>query len=258
MDLKNTVSIVTGGSGGLGGRICHALADEGSHVAVTYNSRPEKASAVASELRAKGVEAEAYRCDVASPEQVEGVVSDVLERFGRVDSLINDAAYNKWIPFAELDKMTLDEWDKMIAINLTGPMMFIKAVAGTMKAQGAGRIVNISSVAGMYPRGSSIGYAVSKAGLNHLTRCMAVALAPEITGELHRPRLPRGHADVRQPVPRSSAKRGSGRHCCSAQPTRTTWPTRWSPSAGRTASRARRWSSTPDATSTSAPDSDSA
>ena len=72
MDLKNTVSIVTGGSGGLGGRICHALADEGSHVAVTYNSRPEKASAVASELRAKGVEAEAYRCDVASPEQVEG------------------------------------------------------------------------------------------------------------------------------------------------------------------------------------------
>ena len=180
MDLKDTVSIVTGGSGGLGGRICHALADEGSHVAVTYNSRPEKASAVAAELRAKGVEAEAYRCDVASPEQVEGVVSDVLERFGRVDSLINDAAYNKWIPFAELDKMTLDEWDKMIAINLTGPMMFIKAVAGPMKAQGAGRIVNISSVAGMYPRGSSIGYAVSKAGLNHLTRCMAVALAPEI------------------------------------------------------------------------------
>ena len=159
MDLKNSVSIVTGGSGGLRGRICHA---------------------VASELRAKGVEAETYRCDVTSPEQVEGVVSNVIQRFGRVDSLINDAAYNKWIPFAELDKMTLDEWDKMIAINLTGPMLFIKAVAGTMKAQGSGRIVNISSVAGMYPRGSSIGYAVSKAGLNHLTRCMAVALAPEI------------------------------------------------------------------------------
>ena len=109
MDLKDTVSIVTGGSGGLGGRICHALADEGSHVAVVYNSRPENASAVASELRAKGVEAETYRCDVASPEQVEGVVSNVIQRFRRVDSLVNDAAYNKWIPFSDLDKMTLDE-----------------------------------------------------------------------------------------------------------------------------------------------------
>jgi 3-oxoacyl-[acyl-carrier protein] reductase len=180
MDLKNTVSIVTGGSGGLGGRICHALANQGSHLAITYNTRPEKADGIAAEVRSRGVEAETYRCDVTSPQQVGKVVSSVEQRFGRIDSLINDAAYNKWIPFPELDKMTLDEWDKMIAINLTGPMMFIKDVAGPMKAQGSGRIVNISSVAGMIPRGSSIGYAVSKAGLNHLTRCMAVALAPEI------------------------------------------------------------------------------
>ena len=200
MDLRGAVSIVTGGSGGLGGRICHALADEGSHVAVTYNSRPEKADAVAAELRAKGVEAETYRCDVSSRQQVEQVVSDVLARFGRIDALINDAAYNKWIPFDALDEMTLEEWDKMLAINLTGPMMFMKAVAGPMKAQGAGRIVNISSVAGMYPRGSSIGYAVSKAGLNHLTRCMAVALAPEVQVNCIAPGLPGGHVDVRQPA----------------------------------------------------------
>jgi len=180
MELKDTVSIVTGGSGGLGGRICHALADAGSHLAVVYNSRPEKAEGIAAEARSKGVEAEAYRCDVTSPEQVQDVVSQVERQFGRIDSLINDAAYNKWIPFPELDKMTLEEWNKMIAINLTGPMMFIKAVAGPMKTRGAGHIVNISSVAGMFPRGSSIGYAVSKAGLNHLTRCMAVALAPEV------------------------------------------------------------------------------
>ena len=180
MDLKDTVSIVTGGSGALGGRICHALAGAGSHVAVVYNSRPEKATSTAAEIRARGVDAETFQCDVTSPDQVEGVVSRVQERFGRVDTLINDAAYNKWIPFAELDKMTLDEWNKMIAINLTGPMLFIKAVAGPMKAQGMGHIVNISSVAGLHPRGSSIGYAVSKAGLNHLTRCMAVALAPEV------------------------------------------------------------------------------
>jgi 3-oxoacyl-[acyl-carrier protein] reductase len=75
--------------------------------------------------------------------------------------------------------MTMEVWDKIIAINLTGPMRLMKAVAPVMKAQGRGRMVNISSVAGVGPTGSSIAYAVSKAGLIHLTRCMAVALAPE-------------------------------------------------------------------------------
>ena len=73
----------------------------------------------------------------------------------------------------------MEVWDKIIAVNLTGPMRLIKAVAPIMKAQGRGRIVNISSVSGVGPTGSSIAYAVSKAGLIHLTRCMAVALAPE-------------------------------------------------------------------------------
>ena len=76
--------------------------------------------------------------------------------------------------------MTYDEWTRMIDVNLTGPMLCIKAVAPAMKRQGSGRIVNISSVAGLSPSGSSIGYAVSKAGLIHLTKCMAVGLAPEV------------------------------------------------------------------------------
>jgi 3-oxoacyl-[acyl-carrier protein] reductase len=103
-----------------------------------------------------------------------------MSRFGRLDILINDAAYNKAIPFTDLDNLTMEVWDKIIAVNLTGPMRLIKAVAPVMKAQGQGRIVNISSVAGLGPTGSSIAYAVSKAGLIHLTRCMAVALAPEV------------------------------------------------------------------------------
>ena len=83
------------------------------------------------------------------------------------------------IPFDDLDGLTQHEWDKNIAVNLTGPMRLTKAVAPIMKAQGQGRIINISSVAGLTPTGSSIAYAVAKAGLIHLTRCMAVALAPE-------------------------------------------------------------------------------
>src|SRR5204862_7464433 len=98
---------------------------------------------------------------------------------GVLDILINDAAYNKAIPFKDLDNLTYEEWTKIIDTNLTGPMLTTKAVAPVMKKQGSGRIVNISSVAGLGPTGSSIAYAVSKAGLIHLTKCMAVALAPE-------------------------------------------------------------------------------
>jgi 3-oxoacyl-[acyl-carrier protein] reductase len=110
---------------------------------------------------------------------VRQVVGDVTARFGRLDILVNDAAYNVAIPFTDLDGLTMEVWDRIMAVNLTGPMRLMKAVAPVMKAQRRGRIVNISSVAGVGPTGSSIAYAVSKAGLIHLTRCMAVALAPE-------------------------------------------------------------------------------
>src|SRR6266702_3215875 len=147
MDLNGAVALVTGGNGGLGQRICHALAKEGVHVAVMYAQSRAEAEGVARELTSR--------------------------------HLINAAAFNQAIPFADLDSLTIEVWDKIIAINLTGPMRLTKAVAPVMKAQGRGRIVDISSVAGLGPTGSSIAYAVSKAGLIHLTRCMAVALAPE-------------------------------------------------------------------------------
>ncbi len=180
MDLKDTVAIVTGGNGGLGQRICRGLAAAGSRISVVYAQSREEAAGVASELTAGGATAESMQCDVTDPEQVEALVSAVLETFGRIDILINDAAYNKWIPFDDLDAMTYEEWSHIIDVNLTGPMLCTKAVAPAMKRQGAGRIVNISSVAGLAPSGSSIPYAVSKAGLIHLTRCMAVGLAPDI------------------------------------------------------------------------------
>jgi 3-oxoacyl-[acyl-carrier protein] reductase len=101
------------------------------------------------------------------------VVGDVTSHFGRLDILVDDAAYNKSIPFPHLDSVTMKVWDKIMAVNLTGPMRLMKAVAPIMRGQGRGRIVNIASVAGLGPTGSSIAYAVSKAGLIHLTRCMA-------------------------------------------------------------------------------------
>lgn len=181
MDLKGAVAIVTGGNGGLGQRICHALAKEGVHLAVMYAQSREQAEGVAREMASSyQINAAAFQCDITSQAQVEKLVADVEKRFGRIDILVNDAAFNKSIPFQDLDSLTIEVWEKIMAVNLTGPLRLIKAVAPVMKRQGSGRIVNISSVAGLGPSGSSIAYAVSKAGLNHLTKCMAVALAPEV------------------------------------------------------------------------------
>ncbi len=180
MDLKGMVALVTGGNGGLGQRICHALAQEGANVAVMYARSRNQAESVASELMSSyQIKAQAFGCDITDAAAVDQLVGEVTQAFGRLDILINDAAYNVAIPFADLDGLTPEVWNDIMAINLTGPMSLSKAVAPVMKAQGRGRIVNIASVAGLAPTGSSIAYAVSKAGLIHLTRCMAVALAPE-------------------------------------------------------------------------------
>ena len=181
MDLKGAVALVTGGNGGLGQRICHALAKEGVHIAVMYAQSRGQAEGVARDLTSHyQINAAAFGCDITDSAAITKLVGDVTARFGSLDILINDAAFNKAIRFSDLDQMTPEVWDKIMAVNLTGPMRLTQAVAPVMKAQGRGRVVNISSVAGLTPTGSSIAYAVSKAGLIHLTRCMAVAMAPEV------------------------------------------------------------------------------
>ena len=180
MNLRGAVALVTGGNGGLGQRICHALASAGTDIAVVYAQSREQAESVARELASRHqVKAAAFACDITDAAAVAALPGQVMERLGGVDILVNDAAYNKAIPFADLDGLTLEVWDRIMAVNLTGPLRLIKAVAPTMRARGQGRIVNIASIAGLGPTGSSIAYAVSKAGLIHLTRCMAVALAPQ-------------------------------------------------------------------------------
>ncbi len=180
MELQGAVALVTGGNGGLGRRICHALARESARIAVVYAQSRDAAEAFARELVSSyQTTAAAFSCDLADDAAIAALVPQVQAHFGRIDILVNDAAYNQSVPFADLDGLTLALWDKIMAVNLRGPLSLIKSVAPVMKAQGRGRIVNIASVAGLGPTGSSIAYAVSKAGLIHLTRCMAVALAPE-------------------------------------------------------------------------------
>ena len=211
MDLRGAVALVTGGNGGLGQRICHALAQQGAHIAVMYAQSRDQAEGVARELTSQyQINAAAFACDITDDAAVAKLIGDVSSRFGRLDILINDAAYNKSIPFSDLDNLTLEVWDKVIAVNLTGPMRMIKAVAPVMQAQGRGRIVNISSIAGLQPTGSSIAYAISKAGLIHLTRCMAVALAPETLVNCVAPGLLEGTRATANLLPEMIARNAAG------------------------------------------------
>src|SRR5438309_9523816 len=163
MDLKGVVALVTGGNGGLGQRICHALAQEGAHVAVMYARSRDQAEGVASELASRyQIKAQAFACDITDAAAVDRLVGEVTQAFGRLDVLINDAAYNVSIPFGDLDNLTPELWDRIMAVNLTGPMRLTRAVAPLMKAQGRGRVVNIASVAGLRPTGSSIAQAVAQ------------------------------------------------------------------------------------------------
>jgi len=180
MDLKGKVALVTGSTGGLGSRICRALADEGMNLAMIYKNSMEKAEEDAIELRKIGVNTITVQADITSEEGIKKMITETLHQFGHIDVLILDAAYNEQIPFSDLERLSGEKWNFILNYNLTAAYLAVRQVAPIMKAQGAGRIVTISSIGGLQPFSSSIAYSVSKAGLIHLTRCLAVALAPEI------------------------------------------------------------------------------
>jgi 3-oxoacyl-[acyl-carrier protein] reductase len=181
VQLAEAAVVITGGTGGLGSRICRKFAAQGARVAIVYLTRQALAEQLAAELLADGASASlAIRADVTESDQISALVDRVVAAWGRLDVLVNDAAFNQSVPFADLDGMTPELWGKILHANTTGPFLCSRAVAPIMRRQGSGRIINIGSLAGFQPGGSSIAYAVSKAALAHLTRCLAVALAPEV------------------------------------------------------------------------------
>ncbi len=192
MDLTDKVAFVTGASGGLGRAIAEHLADAGAQIAIGYRTGTERAEATAASVRAKGVKAEIVAFDQADPASIEAAVSDVIGTFGRLDILINNAAVAKGVPFPDLDGLTPDLWDWTMTANLRGPFLLARAAAPHLKASGSGRIVNVAAMAGLKPMGASIAQATSKAGLIHMTRCLAVAMAPEVSVNCVAPGLMEG------------------------------------------------------------------
>jgi 3-oxoacyl-[acyl-carrier protein] reductase len=192
MDLTGKVAFVTGGSGDIGAGIAIALAEAGADVAISYLGHRESADRTAAKVEAAGRRRLIVQLDQRDPASIDASVDSVLQGLGRVDVLVNNAGWNIGIPFTDLETLTADIWNRVHETNLRGPYLLSRAFAQHLRAHGAGRIVNIASVGGMRPSSSSIAYSASKAGLIHLTRCLAVALAPTITVNCVAPGLVEG------------------------------------------------------------------
>jgi 3-oxoacyl-[acyl-carrier protein] reductase len=180
MPLTGKVALVTGGSGDIGGAIARRLGAEGAYVVVTYVAAEELAAATVRDIETAGGHASAQQLDQRSPASIDVCIAAIARSHGRLDILVNNAAWNIGIPFPDLDALTPDIWDRVLETNLRAPFLLARASAKLLKADGGGHIVNISSAGGISPGSSSIAYSASKAGLNHLTRCLAVALAPDV------------------------------------------------------------------------------
>ena len=179
-ELEGRVSLVTGGSGDIGSAIAKRLGQSGSTVVITYVGAEDLASQTVDEIKAEGGNASAIRLDQRNPNEIEAIITQISQDQGRLDILVNNAAWNIGIPFPNLEELTAEIWDRVLETNLRAPFLLARAAASLLKADGGGHIVNISSAGGISPGSSSIAYSSSKAGLNHLTRCLAVAMSPDV------------------------------------------------------------------------------
>jgi NAD(P)-dependent dehydrogenase (short-subunit alcohol dehydrogenase family) len=174
--LAGKRALVTGGAKRIGRGIALALAEAGADVAITYRGSEVEAKQTVGDLEALGVRASAVVCDVREEPSVQAAVSAVVETFGGLDLLVNNAGAFETVA---LEKITVEEWDAMFATNTRGPFLVAKAAHAHLKAS-HGRIVNIGSLGGIHPWATHGHYCTSKAALHMLSHVMAKAWAPEI------------------------------------------------------------------------------
>ncbi len=180
MDLKGTVAIVTGGGTGIGRAVCLELARAGARgIVVGYSRSAQEADRTAEEIRGLGCDAVAHRANVASDAECREMVRSAVERFGRLDVLVNNAGTTRFIARHDLEAVTEEAWDSIFAVNVKGTFQCSRAAAPELRRT-RGAIVNVASIAGWRAAGSSIPYGASKAALVQLTRNLAEALAPEV------------------------------------------------------------------------------
>ncbi|QKD83712.1 3-oxoacyl-[acyl-carrier-protein] reductase [Thermoleptolyngbya sichuanensis A183] len=173
--LAGQVAIVTGASRGIGRAIALALAAEGAKVAVNYASSSGAADAVVAEIAGAGSEAIALQADVSKADQVDALFNAVMEKWGRVDVLVNNAGITR---DTLLLRMKPEDWQAVIDLNLTGVFLCTRAASKIMLKQKSGRIINISSVVGLMGNPGQANYSAAKAGVIGFTKSVAKELAP--------------------------------------------------------------------------------
>ena len=172
--LERRVALVTGSTSGIGESIARRLARDGVHVVVHSRRSVEAGEELARELDGTYLQA-----DLADADAAAAAVAELLERLGRLDVLVNNAGISRPIPHADLAAAPPQVWRDVLEVNLIAPWALATAAAPYLSRAG-GCIVNITSHAGVRPKGSSVPYAASKAALNHVTRLMAAALGPDV------------------------------------------------------------------------------
>jgi 3-oxoacyl-[acyl-carrier protein] reductase len=170
MDLKGKVALVTGGSMGIGTAMSLNLAENGADVALTFRRHEDEAKAVVKKIEGMGRKAKAYKVDVSEFEAVQALVQQVLDEFDHLEILINNAGMN-WD--GVVWKMTEEQWDKVIDVDLKGTFNFIRAVAPIFKEQKYGKIINITSINGLRGKFGQSNYSAAKAGTIGLTKTVA-------------------------------------------------------------------------------------
>jgi 3-oxoacyl-[acyl-carrier protein] reductase/pteridine reductase len=175
--LKGKTVLVTGAAKRIGRAIAIALAERGASVAITYLASQPEAEKTVRTLATHDVDALAIRCDLRDPESIQETMSSVIEEFGQLDLLVNNAGIFESEP---LEDISVEQWDAMFATNTRAPFLMAKAAHPYLKAA-KGRILNIGSLGGLHPWATHAHYCTSKAALHMLSKTMAKAWAPEIS-----------------------------------------------------------------------------
>jgi 3-oxoacyl-[acyl-carrier protein] reductase len=180
MPHPRRVALVTGSATGIGRACAVRFAKLGFDVVVNYSQSEDEAHETVRLVEAAGAQALLVRCDVSRDAEVIAMIAKVERTFGRLDVLVNNAGTTHFVAHQDLDGMSEERWDRILAVNLKGPFFCIRAAAPLLRASAGGAVVSVSSVAGISGLGSSVAYCASKGALNTMTKSLARALAPAI------------------------------------------------------------------------------